>query len=423
MTPTQRIALRMSECRQRLNELLGNEQPSAEELAEMDALQKEMSALEIQHRAALVADTGAAAEKPADTGERKDMAALLKRASIGPYLVEALGGAGITGAEKELRAELLGADALEGSLPLDLLLPPLVEHREGQQDTEHRADVATAIGTAVQENQAAIVGRVFGATSGAYLGVERPTVAVGTASYPFLASGTTADARSPGVALDAGAATINTQSVNPVRATARYLFNVEDLSLIRGFEEALAADMRGVLGDKLDLLALRGQAAVADTSPAVEGFMTGITAPAVPGDVAAWDDYLNAFTDAVDGKYSQDGSNVRLLVNPATYKHSHGLQVATSGALLRTLLPPGRFRASANMPPVPATGARANVGEALAYTSGFRGMIQPVWRGVNMIRDPYSNAAAGQVALTLSILFGQKLIDSNVYRRVSFKLA
>ena len=51
------------------------------------------------------------------------------------------------------------------------------------------------------------------------------------------------------------------------------------LQRIQGFEEALRADVEGVLQDKFDSLGLNGAAAVVNTSPAFEGFFTGITKP------------------------------------------------------------------------------------------------------------------------------------------------
>ena len=250
------------------------------------------------------------------------------------------------------------------------------------------------------------------------MGVQRPSVPVGETHYYTLTGGASADVRSDGVAKDAEAASFTDKSVAPVRATAKYLFGVETTARIRGFEEALRADIRAVLGDKLDSLALNGQAAVNNVSPAIEGIISQLADPTNPSDEAEWDDYYGLYAARVDGKTSMDGSNVRLLVNPATYKHAVALQVKTSGELLRRVLPDGRFRASANMPD-----AASGIATVLSYTASARtGFVQPVWRGISLIRDVYSNAAEGQVALTAIMLTGAAMVDSSRYGRHELKI-
>ncbi len=272
----------------------------------------------------------------------------------------------------------------------------------------------------VAENQASIIGRVFAATAADYLGVAMPTVGVGQANYPVLTVGTTGDIRSPGVAQDSGAAVLSVETINPVQATARYLFGIESSALVRGFEEALAQDIRAALGDKLDNLAINGQAAVANVSPAFEGILSALTDPTPASVVADWETYLGAYTGRVDGKYSQDGGNVRLMVNPSTFRQAWDLPVGTSGraGLLREYLPAGRFRASANMP----DSSNDDVAAAIAFATGNgMGYVTPVWRGVSAIRDPYTAASEGQVALTLQMLMGGKMVRDAMYAQISFK--
>ena len=51
------------------------------------------------------------------------------------------------------------------------------------------------------------------------------------------------------------------------------------------------------------------------------------------------------------------------------------------------------------------------------------GYVSPVWRGVSIIRDPYSKASEGQIALTLQALLGGKMVRSAMYAQLSFKTA
>lgn len=412
MTNAQKIALRLSEVRSRLNEIAGIEGDAfTDEIrSESETLEREYRDLETRHRAAIIAD-GATETRAAEDGEGRELRALMGKATLGEYLNGAAHGRDVEGAERELRAALkLDAD----QIPLDLLLPLDVEKR-----AEERADAATNVASSIADNQSSIAGRIFAESAGAYMGIDRPTVPVGDTTYVTLTAGASADYRSDGVAKDAEAATFGTKTVSPSRVTARYLFGIESTARLRGMEEALRADLNATLADKLDAVALTGQAVVNNVSPAVEGLIAQLTDPTDPTGVAKAADYLGLYPDRVDGKYSSDGSNVRVLVNPATFKQAYPLQMETSGELLSEKLPAGRFRASANMPD-----AASDIAKVLTYTAvSRRGFVQPVWRALTIIRDPYTKAAEGQVSLTAIVLTGAAMVDSGPYKLHEVKIA
>ena len=413
MTRLQKVQMRQSELKVKLNAMLDTEiEKRAETYSDdLDKLTKELRAIEGELQAAILADDSTT-ETQSDDGESKEFDDILRRSAVGDFLSEAAFDKPVEGASAELRQALdLGAN----TLPLDVLLLDT----DDDNDREQRADAVTNHATAIQENQSSIAGRIFAGSAAAYMGVQRPTVPVGDSTYVTLATGTTADVRSDGVEKDADAATFTSVTVSPVRQTARYLFGIESTARLRGMEDALRADLTATMSDKLDKLALQGQAAVANVSPAVTGLVNTLTDPTNPSTVATWTDFLDLYTDRVDGMYSQDGGNVRVLVNPATFKAAYKLQIATSGELLRDRLPSGRFRASANMP----ASTNANIAKVLAFAAGRRGFVQPVWRGVTLIRDPYSNAAKGQIALTVVMLTGAVMVDSKPYHLAEVKTA
>ncbi len=413
MLKSQRLQLRMSELRQKINEF-----PDDGDDSERDALTSEYASLESQYRAALITEqTENDADPDAPTGgnldpQQREIARLLDWVGVGDYLDAAAAGRAVDGAARELRAATLGDDCPPEFMPLDVL-------RYMPTERQYRADAATSVATAVQENQSSIAGRIFAIGALEYLGVDRPTVPYGTASYVSLTAGGSADFRDDGVALDATAATFTTKSINPSRVTARYLYdNIADVRL-RGASDALATDLRAQLADKLDAVGLNGQAAVNNTSPALTGIIGGLNNPTDPTGLATWSDYISAYDDAVDGKVAMDDSAVRLLVNVDTWKQARGLQIATSGDLLRDRLPQGRFRVSANMPDTAST-----IATALAYAAGpGRGFTQAVWRGIRLIRDPYTKSSEDQTAITATMYVGQDMVDATRYRRLEFKVA
>ena len=383
--------------------------------ADLDALKNELRALDSELEAAFLIESDEAETRQTEaveTPESREFADLIGRSSVADFMVEALDGHAVQGASLELRQEVLGAGAI-GHMPIDLLLP------SDSDDVETRADAATNVADSIAERQSDIAARIFAETAGAYMGIARPTVPVGEDTYIAITGGASADFRSDGVGKDAEVATFQTKTVEPVRVTARYLLGVESTARVRGIEDALKADLRAALGDKLDRVALTGQAAAANVSPAIEGLISQLTDPDDPNAVAAWSDYFGIYASRVDGKYSSDGRNVRLLVNPETFQHAAGLQLATSGDLLIDRLPSGRFRASANMP-----ATASGIATALSYAvTSRRGFVQPVWRQIQLIRDPFTNADSGQIAVTAVMLAGAAMVESGAYGRHEFKVA
>ena len=172
MTNLQRLELRASEIRSRLNELSGIEtgELTSEHRSEMDTLSVEYADVERQKRAAILAgDVPETPEPEPKGGEKREIADLLERAEIASYLRAAASGNPVSGAERELRQAVLGDDADETlNARMDMLLP-----LSGELET--RADVSSDVASAIQHSQQNIIGRIFAETAGAYLGVQRPS--------------------------------------------------------------------------------------------------------------------------------------------------------------------------------------------------------------------------------------------------------
>ena len=415
MLKSQSLQLRMSELRTKINAF-----PDDGADADRDALTGEFSSLESQFRAALITEAADDANNPDADADRngdpaeREIARLLDRVGVADYLDAAAAGRIVDGAAAELRCATLGDDASPEYMPIDIL-------RNVASERQLRVDANTAIATAVAENQSSIAGRLFAIGALDYMGVDRPTVGFGTQSYVSMTTGGVANFRSDGVALDATAHTLTTKSINPSRVQARVLYdNIVDVRM-RGASDALATDLRMQLTDKLDAVGLTGQAAVANTSPVLVGLISGIADPGDAQAVSDWEDFLDAYDAAVDGKVAMDETAIRMLLDAETWRFARGLQIATSGDLLRDRLPTGRFRMSANMPA--PEGNNKNV-SALAYAAGpGRGFTQAVWRGVRLIRDIFTNSADDRTAVTATMYVGQDMVDAARYSRIKFRLA
>ncbi len=409
MTPLQTAQLRQSETRSAIAAILEKPERSDDDRAELSKLTTRAQEFEIEIRAALVSETEIDTPVANDTPEGRELRSLFGRVDVDDYFNEILTGKPADAPARELRSALLGDDVGAGYLPLDLLL-----------DLETRADAISTVSAPIQASQQTIAGRVFATGAAAYMGVSFPSVPVGTVAYPRISSGTTADVRSEGVELDGMAAALTTETANPVGLTASYTIPTEATYRIQGYQGALRADMQGVLSEKLDALALNGQAAVQDTSPEIDGIIRSLADPTNPTATATALDFLDAYTSSVDGRHADSDAAVRLLTNAACYRYAYGLQLETSGELLRDRLPRDRFRASALMPDT-----ASDIATALVYSSGSpaRGFIVPVWRGVEIIVDPYTLAKKRQRILTATMFVGFVDADTGAHKRIEFKVA
>ena len=133
MSNAQKLALRLSEIRQKLNELSGKDELSEAEQTEMRSLTAEFPAVEERWRGATVAErTEEAAARGADpdspgAGEAAEVRRLREAVRLSDYLTPAAAGAGLLGAAAEFNAalELPAVGASGGvAVPWDVLLTP-----------------------------------------------------------------------------------------------------------------------------------------------------------------------------------------------------------------------------------------------------------------------------------------------------------
>ena len=411
MTNGQKLQLRLSEIRQTLNELSGIDSPTDEQRAEMATLSTEYPTVETHWRAAAIAEADEPETRAAD-GEDTERRALVARVELRQYLHAAANGVPVAGAEAELNAALDVRGAGGVAVPWEALL---------SHEVEHRADAETSVGaTDHGVTQRSIVGRVFARTAAAFLGVSMPMVPTGDQNFPVLTAGTSAATKNPGVAQDAAAATFTANQLGPTRLTARYLFRVEDLRRLAGMEAALRADLRDVMGEAMDATILNGQA----SAPDINGFIDAGTmaAPTTPTAVVTIASAIETVASAVDGKYANGLPDVRLLVGPKTYATLATLLSSNSEPVALSVLrrESGGLRVSGHVPAPASTVQQAVVSRT---AGGGPNAVAPIWQGLELIRDPYSGAAKGEVSVTAIMLWNFQVIRTDAYARAAFKLA
>ena len=414
MTNSQKHALRLSELRERLNEIGGLEGDdySDEIRAEESKLQTEHRETERRYRSALIAEdaeTRAAAEQFGDDGKLRE---LESRASLGSIFDAVVNGRATDGAEAELQKHHgIG----ENQIPLGLIAPPAVETRRAEtlrgEQIEHRAVTPAPADTGA--TQAPILPAVFPGSVAAFLGVDMPSVAVGDAVYPVLTSRATVGGPhkdSSEVAETTGAFTADVLS--PARLQASFTYRRTDAARFAGMSEALRANLNDALSDALDAQVIAG----------ANGLLgAGVLSDNAAAAVATFATYRSMIYGRIDGRFASVAGDIRAVVGSGVYSHAAGVyrgNNADDSALDSLMRVSGGVRVSAHVPAV------ANKKQNAILRRGLRrDMVAPIWQGVTLIRDEVTAAKKGEIVLTAVMLHAVKLLRADGFHKQELQVA
>ena len=416
MTNAQKLALRLSEIRQKLNELSGKDELTEAEETDLRSLSTEYPKLEQRHRAALIAESVEEAEAldgEDGDGEDHERRELRSRSRLARYVSKALDGLPVDGAEAELSA----AAGCPGAVPLELF-----EVRRSDTGAPERRAVTPAPGT-TDENLAGIVPAIFDRSAASWLGIEMPTVPVGDAGYPVLSTSLTGGVVAKSAEADEAVGGFTVKMAQPRRISGAFRFTYEDSARLSGMESALRSNIASVLSDALDAQAINGSGTGDGT---LNGLLSILTDPAAPAaNAESFARYVSAAAGHVDGLFSVDLGGVRQLVGVQTYGHMAGTfranedSTTAEGWLMdRT----GGVRTSRRIA-APAS----NIQQAIVRRSnpmGDRVAVMPVWNVLQLVRDPYTGARKGEVSLTALMLVGDVIVlRGGAFVQDSYRLA
>ena len=432
MTNAQKLAVRLSEIRQRLNEIAGLEGDAVtdEIRAEADTLTTEYQSKETQHRAALVVEAdeqrAAAGEFGNADGEPAEVRALMGRVNLGEYLGAAAAGIGLSGAPVEL-ASALEVPAFGGSggiaIPWAVLAAGRPEPRQAP-DPEGRAFTTTAAyGGPIMQRP--ILQRLFGRDIMDALGVRIDTVPAGRTEWPLITGGVAPDMKAEGTAADAAvSAAFSTETLKPKRLTGRYEFTHEMNAQVLDLEQALRRDLADSVMSKMNDLILNGDEATNAQEP--DGFLTTIAAPTDPTAQAAYSDYAKVAASAVDGIHAVSEREVGIVLGVETYRHAAGVfQTGSGEAGTEAMMKRSRAVMASSFVP-DAAGANTIQDGNLLHAGGdaMRGdSVAAVWPTLEVIRDIYSQASQGVVLTWVTLWDAQTAFRSAAYKRIAFRLA
>ena len=384
MTILQKLQLRQSEIRQAINTLLGNDARTDDQQGELEKLTGEGQKIEPELRAALIAAPDPEEVLVKGDAETRELAQLTERANVGDILSATFEKRQTTGEAAELQKHHgIGSH----QIPLEMLrVNRGVEERAA-------ATVPASIGDSVQSE---VVTPVFASGDGAFLGIERPTVAVGDTAFPVLS--TLPSVKGPFSGSDEAAqtdATFVANNLSPERLQASFSYRRTDAARFAGLDASLRLALSGGLEEKLDQQAIEG----------TDGLLTGTNLPNNNVNaVTTFQLYLSGLLyGRVDGRYARTPGDVRMIVGAGTFTHASAAYKGNNSdesGVERLQEKSGGLMVSAHVPDVASSKQNALI--RLGMERGAA--VQPMWQGVSLVVDEFTRAAFGEVIVHAVLL-------------------
>ncbi|EEX10672.1 conserved hypothetical protein [Ruegeria lacuscaerulensis ITI-1157] len=396
MLTSKRIELRRSEIRQALAELAANDNPSEEETRKMAELDTEYRNAETRYRAALIAEDEERREAGADLETRSDRewSDLVDGFEVRQIAMALDHGHQIDGRTAEVVSELRNSGAYQGlPVPWEAL--------------EMRAGETVSTGTPDPIQTRPIIDRLFPNSVASQMGAQMISIDHGEIEWPVVTQGAsvgwqTSETGSVGAAQafdTTDKALAPDQTLGVQMKITRKTLKQSGAAL----EQAVRRDINSAMGVEMDRVVFLGSGASGEPLGVVAGASTyGITETAI-GASADWAAFRAAVTRFITANAASGPAAVRGLVRPELWDFMDGaIWDAGSGITEwdRLAAKLGSLTMSHNALAAPSGSPLAC--SALLTTSA--GGVAPIfvgkWGAVDMIRDPYTDAASGGLRLT-----------------------
>ena len=295
-------------------------------------------------------------------------------------------GRALTGATAEVVAELRNAGGYQGiPVPFAAL--------------ETRAGETVAADQIKPKTYRNVIDRLFPASVAAKLGIERIQIERGELAFPVATSGAVFGWQTTELG--------NVGAPNPYATTERSLTpdHTGGAQMVisrkalkqagEGLEEAIRRDLNAVIGAELDRVIINGSGAAGQPLGIIPGAATyGIASTAV-GAAATWGAFRAAIVAFMQGNAITSPSQVNIGFPPAIWADLDSLQAADSAPMWEwdRLVKNVGTAAISNVIPAATAILTATV---QGIAPGYLG----IYGGIDLIRDPYTKAASGQLVLT-----------------------
>ena len=393
MLDSVKIARRQSEIRQSLSTLAGKPTPTEDETRSMETLDQEYRTNETRYRASLIAEDG----------ERREAGAVLETRAGGEWDALVAG--------FELRQVALSLDT---GFVLDGRTAEVVQELRSRGNyrglpvpwaaLERRNTVAANVLNPLTTRP--IIDRLFPDSVAARMGAQMIAIESGLTEWPVTTSAITAGWQATEAGVVAGPTQFTTVdkalAPNNTLGIRMAISRRAMLQAGQALEDAVRRDMNGAIQQALDAAIFRGAGASGEplgvlTTPATYG----ITSTAVAA-AATWAAFRAAVVRFMIANAAGAPGAVRLLIRPEVYAKMDGTLLASTAVSewdrMLANIPAGNIAMSANALAAPV----ANNVNCLLTTDagGIAPIFVGMWGAVDLIRDPFSDAASGGLRLT-----------------------
>ncbi|MBN9074316.1 MAG: phage major capsid protein [Rhizobiales bacterium] len=394
------IARRQSEIREALSGLVGKDAPTEEETRQMAALDTEYRANETRYRAALITEDEERREagQELETRSDREYAELVNRFELRQVALFLDEGRALDGPTAEIVQEMREHGGYRG-VPVPW------------QALEVRAGETVASGTPDPIQTRPIIDRLFPSSVASSMGAQMINIDYGAIEWPVATSGATVGWQ----ATETGAAGSPSTYATVDRAmkpdhTLGVQMKITRKALKQSgaaLEQAVRRDMNGAISKEVDRVIFLGSGASGEPLGVITGAGTyGITSTAVNA-AATWAAFRSQVKDFILANAATGPGAVRVLTRPELWDYWDGILITgtavTEWDRATGHIPAGNWAMSSNamVEPVPDT---AEPGEVSALLTVSTGGVSPIfvgaWGGVDLIRDPFSDASSGGLRLT-----------------------
>lgn len=395
MLESVKISRRQSEIRQALAGLVGKTDASEDEIRSMETHDKEYRTNETRYRAALVAEDSERrdAKGELETRGEREFAELIGKFELRQAALFLDEGRALDGATAEIVSELRSRGGYRGvPIPWAAL--------------ERRVGETVASGTPNPIRTAPIIDRIFAEGVAARMGASFIAVDSGEVEYPVTTSSVSAAwaATETGAVGGSTAYATTDKPLKPsntlgvqMKLTRKAMKQTGD-----ALEQAVRRDLNGAIGDALDKAVFLGVGASGEPAGVLVGSY-GITSTAVAAS-ASWAAFRAAVKRFLLANAAGSPSAVRLLVRPEVWDAMDGTLITSTAVSewdrLLASIPAANVVMSSNALAAPSGAPLATKALLTTNAGGVPPIFVAAWGAIDMIRDPYSDAASGGLRLT-----------------------
>ena len=395
MLESAKIQRRQSEIRQRLSELSGKHEPDENETREMENLDAEYRSNETRLRAALIAEDEQRdqAKGELETRDQKEWGELIGQFEVRQAVAYLDEGRALDGPTAEVAQELRAKGGYRGvPVPFDAL--------------EQRAGETTASGVPDPVSTRGIIDRLFPQSVAGAMGAEMVNITTGEVEWPVSTSSVTAGWAASETG-DVTSATQFTTTDRPVRPDqtlgVQMKLTRRAMKSSPGIEQAVRRDMRSAIQAKMDEAVFLGAGSNGEPLGVVAGAGTYGIAETNVGDVATWGVFRTAVTTFLTNNAATGPGAVRTLIRPEIWDGMDGTVFDAGSGVTefdRLTANVGSVALTSNALAAPSGSPAESKALLTTNAGGQSPMFVATWGAVDLIRDPYSDAASGGVRLT-----------------------